>query len=207
MTRLRFTLRAMLVALIAVSITPAWAGNTLIAASVKVAVARSVLTVTPDREWNKMGARPGRNSETWTLDGDQLNDLTFYGGIGNDATMFREVSKKNKPLPHFASDMLLTDIPSLLENSYRIALNTSLMTIDSVEPTTFAGQQGIKFTYTFTSQDGLRRNGEANAAVISGRLYMITFEAPVIHYFNRDVAAYRQIVASAQIPVAPVKKK
>ncbi len=55
----------------------------------KVAVAKSGLTVNPDREWNKMGARSGRNSETWTIDGDGLNDVTFYGGIANDSTLFR----------------------------------------------------------------------------------------------------------------------
>lgn len=68
---------------------PVWAGNKLVPQGVKVAVAKSGLTVNPDREWNKMGARSGRNSETWTIDGDGLNDVTFYGGIANDSTLFR----------------------------------------------------------------------------------------------------------------------
>lgn len=60
---------------------PALASNTLITAQTPVAVAKSSMTVTPDREWNKMGARPGRNSESWTIDGDGLNEVNFYGGI------------------------------------------------------------------------------------------------------------------------------
>lgn len=205
MIRFRSTVPALLAGVLLFSSAPLYAGNTLIVANTAVTVAKSAMTVTPNREWNKMGARPGRNSETWTLDGDQLNDLTFYGGIASDTTLFREVNKKNKPLPRFSSTMLLTDIPSLVENSYRIALSTSLMTIDSVEPATLAGQQGVHFTYTFTNQDGVRRNGDATAAIIGGKLYMITFEAPVIHYFNRDVASYRQVVASVQLAASRKK--
>lgn len=186
-------------ALIAVD-TPAQAGNKLIVPGQAVAVAKSALTISPDREWNKMAARPGRNSETWTLDGDQLNDVTFYGGVVSDQTLFREVNKRVKPLPRFSSTMLLTDIPALLENSYRIALATPLMTIDSVAPGAFAGAKGVRFTYTFTLPDEeVRRKGEGVAAIIGGKLYMATFEAPEIYYYDRDIASYRAIVASARI--------
>lgn len=180
--------------------TPVVAGNKLIVQGQPVAVAKSPLTVTPDREWNKLGARPGRDAETWTLDGDGLNDLTFYGAVENDKTLFREVGKKNKPLPRFKSTMLLTDIPTLFENSYRIALDTPLMTIDSVEPATFAGSKGVRFRYTFTRQnEEVRRSGEAHAAIIGGRLYMMTFEAPITYFFARDVDSYRAMAATARL--------
>lgn len=187
---------------VAVSIftVPAYAGNTLIAAGTAVPVAKSALTITPNREWNKMGARPGRNSETWTLDGDGLNDVTFYGGIDDDRTLFREINKHAKPLPRFAATMLLSDIPALLENSYRIALETPLMAIDTVAPCTFVGAKGVNFTYTFTRPDEeVRRKGEGFAAIVGGKLYLVTFEAPDIYYYDRDRAAFRAIVASARI--------
>lgn len=183
---------------------PASAGNTLIAKGQSVAVAKSALMILPDREWNKMGARPGRNSETWTLDGDGLNDVTFYGGIETDRTLFREVSKRVKPLPRFSATMLLTDIPALLENSYRIALATPLMTIESVAPCTFVGARGVTFTYSFTRpNEDVRRKGEGYAAIIAGKLYMATFEAPDIYYYDRDIAGFRALVASARIGAPP----
>ena len=179
---------------------PALAGNKLIPQGQPVLVAKSPLTITPDHEWNKMGARPGRNSETWTLDGDGLNDVTFYGGVVSGKTLFREVSKKNKPLPRFSATMLLTDIPALFENSYSIALNTQLMKVDGVTPTTFLGAKGVHFTYSFSRPDEeVRRKGEASAAIIGGKLYMISFEAPNVYYFDRDIASYRAIVASARL--------
>ncbi len=195
MTRMTLPVALAIAAIVA---TPAQAGNTLIAKQQRVAVAKSALTVTPDREWNKMGARPGRNSETWTIDGDGLNDVTFYGGIESDRALFREVSKKTKPLPRFSSTMLLTDLPALFENSYSIALDTQLMKIDAVEPTKFLGAKGIKFAFTFTrAGEEVRRKGEAAAAIVGGKLYMITFEAPDVYYYQRDLSAYRAIVSTA----------
>lgn len=179
---------------------PALAGNALMAPSTPVAVAKSAMTVTPDKEWNRLSARPGRNSETWTLDGDGLNGVNFYGGIESGRTLFREVSRKTKPLPHFSTTMLLTDIPELFENSYRIALNTTLFEVGGIEPMTFMGQPGIRFTYSFKrQQENVSRRGEATAAIIGKRLFLISFEAPSIYYFDRDIASYRSIVASASM--------
>jgi hypothetical protein len=195
---MRFT--TIIIAAMLIAIAPAHAGNSLIPPNARTAVAKSALTVTPGNEWNKLGARPGRNSETWTLDGDLLNDVTFYGGIPSGKTLFREISKKHKPLPRVSSTMLITDIPVLLENSYRIALDTPLMAIDAIEPAEFLGTKGIRFTYSFAlPNEELRRCGEARAAMVKGKLYMITYEAPALHYFDTSVSAFRQLADSATL--------
>lgn len=192
--------RAAAALLVLTGATAAWAGNTLVAAGHRVAVAKSALTVAPASEWNRLGARPGRQTETWTLDGDPLNDLTFYGGIETGRPLFREVAKRTKPLPHFSSTMLLTDLPALFEQSYRIALDTPLVTIDASEPASFLGEKAVRFRYGFTRQgEEVKRQGEAVAAIVGGRLYMITFEAPSIHFFGRDIGRVRDLVASARL--------
>jgi hypothetical protein len=185
--------------------SPSSAGG-LKPAGIPIAVAKSTLTVTPDQAWNK-GARPGRLSEAWTLDGLSINELTFYGGILDNTTLFREVNKTTAPLPRFSKTMLAPDVVQWFESSYRIAGHTSLMAIDSVEPATFAGNQGFKFTYSFALQDEVKRKGEARGAIIGGKLYMITFEAPRIHYFDRDLASFYKIADSATFPVGKAKKK
>jgi hypothetical protein len=183
-----------------VAATPALAGYKLMAQGKAVAVAKSGLTVTPAQPWNRLGGRVGRNAESWTLDGLPLNDMTFYGGIANGTTLFREVDKKNAPLPRFSSTMLIPDVVQLFEGSYRVANSTSLMSIDSTEPATFAGQPGFRFTYNFTVQnEEVRRKGEAYGAVVGGKLYMVTFEAPVIHYFDAGIEGFRTLAASAKI--------
>ncbi|WP_235536273.1 MULTISPECIES: hypothetical protein [unclassified Sphingomonas] len=178
---------------------PAIAGNSLIAPGERKKVAKSDLSITPTTEWNRLDERPGRRAETWTLDGDALNDVTFYGGIEPDRPLFAEVDKRNQPLPRVSATMLITDIPLLFETSYRVAFGTSLMTIDSVEPAVFAGHKGVRFTYSFVRQDeDVHRRGEARAAMIEGALYMITYEAPTLHYFDRSLAAFRQLADSAR---------
>jgi hypothetical protein len=193
------------VALVGIALaSPGFAGG-LKPAGARVAVAKSVMTVSPDQSWNK-GARPGRLSEAWTLDGLSLNELTFYGGIVDNTPLFREVNKKAAPLPRFSKTMLAPDVVQLFESSYRVALGTSLITIDSVEPATFAGNQGFKFTYSFAVQDEVKRKGEATGAIIGGKLYMITYEAPRIHYYDRDIASYRRIVETAVVAAAGKQK-
>ncbi len=182
---------------------PAHAGS-LRPAGVATPVAKANMTVTPDQAWNKW-ARPGRLSENWTLDGVTINELTFYGGILDNTPLFREVDKTNAPLPRFSKTMLLPDIASLFESSYRVALGTSLMKIDSIEPATFAGKPGFKFTYSFAVSDEVRRSGEARGAIIGDRLYMISFEAPKIHYFARDIESFHKIADTVVIP-QPKKK-
>jgi hypothetical protein len=179
--------------------SPAVAGNSLIEANGQVRVANSALTVTPTRAWNKLGVRPGPSTETWTLDGEALNDLTFYGGIEDNKPIFREADRRNHPLPKFSSTMLLADIPTLLESSYRAGRSVAVFQVERVEPEQFAGRSGVHFGYSFTAPDGVHRRGEAHGAIIDGHLYLITFEAPVIHYFDTSIEAFRQVVGSATI--------
>ncbi len=179
---------------------PALAGFKMMPAGQPQLIRKSTLAVTPSIGWNRLGGRLGRNAEAWTLDGHSLNDLIFYTAIPTGKTLFREVDKKNKPLPQFNPSMLAPDVAALFESSYRIANSTSLFTVDSIEPATFAGKPGFRFAYSFTVQDEeVRRAGEATGAIINGQLYMITFEAPKIHFFDRNIADYRALVATAKV--------
>jgi hypothetical protein len=93
--------------------------------------------------------------------------------------------------------MLITDIPVLLENSYRIALNAASVKIDTIEPTQFAGNKGVRFTYSFSKQNQtLQRRGEARGAVIGGKLYLVTYEAPSLYYYDRSASAARVVAGS-----------
>ena len=111
--------RASAVAIIAaLSVSVAWA-NGYRAKNATVQVAKSGMKVTPARDWNSLSIRPGKKAEIWTLDGEQLNDVTFYGGIAPGEPLIREQSKKQKPLPKFTRETLLVELPELLEGTYR----------------------------------------------------------------------------------------
>lgn len=185
--------------LIALAI-PAEGRNRLREANVPEDIASSDVLITPAMDWNRLSHRPGRgrSTEIWTIDGPPLNEVTFYVGIRDDETLFDEVDRRDNPLPRFSETMLLLDIPTLLQNSYQIGRGVSVFELGSVEPAEFIGQPGTRFTYTFTASDEVRRRGEAYAMMREDELYLVTYEAPAIHFFDITVEPFRQLIESAR---------
>lgn len=164
-----------------------------------VAVAGSPFTVTPARDWNSLSRKIGKYTESWTLDGEQLNDITFFGGVPAGEPIFREKSKKHAPLPKFLKSTLLVEVPELLEGTYRAYKNSGAFKLLSTEPGQFLGRDGVFFTYEFTDEDQLTRKGEARATIIDGRLYMVTFDAPRLNYFDKAAEDFRKLASSASL--------
>lgn len=173
--------------------------NSLIGPGVHTGIAQSPLSATAAGEWNKLGASEGKKVEVWTLDGDSLNKVTFFGGIAPGQPLLRERDKKRSPLPRVAADMLITDIPPLLETTYRSQFAVNQMAIDTQEPARLGGHAGIRFTYSFTKSDEVRRKGEALGAMVDGHLYLIAYEAPAIYFFDKDIEKFRSLAASLKL--------
>lgn len=177
---------------------PAQAGWKLAPAQEATQVAKSTLTVTPTVDWNRNSSRPIKQGEVWTLDGTSLNELYFVGGLAAGEPMMRETDKKANPLPKVKATMLPTDIPEFFEGTLRTALGTSVFEIDNVEPATVVGQPGVKFSFSFATQgDALVRKGVASGTMVGGKLYLMSFIAPSIFYFDRDRAKAEALMASS----------
>lgn len=155
-------------------------------------------SVVPTRDWNRLDGNQGKNTETWTLDGEQLNELTFYGGLEPGRSLLRERNTKTDPLPKFEANTLAVEIPELLEGTYRTAKGTSAFSVTGLEPGKFLGADGITFSYQYVEGERMVRKGEAKAAIIDGKLFMMTFEAPRLHYFDHGVEEFRRISDSAK---------
>lgn len=166
----------------------------------RTAIVAKAITVTPPRDWNKLAFLPGKHAETWTLDGEQLNEITFYGGVEAGQPLVREVSRKRKPLPRFTRATLLVEVPELLEGTYRAGRDIGTFSLTGSAPGKFLGRDGIRFTYDYVDGDNLPRKGEAHAALIGGRLYMATFDAPRLHYFDRVLADFHALIGTARLP-------
>ena len=164
------------------------------------AVADSAITVTPPRDWNRLSAKPGKKAEVWTLDGERLNDVTFYGGIAPGEPLIRERDRKRKPLPRFTRETLLVEVPELLETTYRTEKGIGSFTLLGSAPDRFLGADGIRFTYEYVDADNLPRKGEARAILRAGLLYMAAFDAPRLHYFDRTLADFRTLTDAASLP-------
>lgn len=196
----KLTAAVLAAALVAVPVTPALAGWKLIDRGEATKVAKSNLAVTPGEDWNRWSSRPIKTSEVWTLDGVSLNELYFVGGLPSGKALYREVNKKERPLPKLSSSMDLTEIPNFVESSIRVAHNTSVFEMTSVEPTTFGGSPAVRFTYSYAVEGSpLKRRGLGVGTMKNGSLYLITFVAPELFYFDRDLPKVEAIIASATL--------
>ena len=68
--------------------SPAWEGYEPMPKGTVQRVGKLGLLVTPLNDWNRLGAKIGRNAEGWTLNDLSLNDLTLCAGIEEGRTLF-----------------------------------------------------------------------------------------------------------------------
>lgn len=170
--------------------------NSLVAPGPRAGIAKSRLSASPAGEWNRLSRSEGKYVETWTLDGDALNKVNFFGGVATGQPLLRQANK-NRPLPKVAGNMLITDIPVLLETTYRSQFTVNQMQIESQEPALLGDRKGIRFTYSFTrADDEVQRKGEAIGAMVEGKLYLVTYEAPALYFFAKDIEKFRTLAAS-----------
>lgn len=168
--------------------------NSLVGPGEHKGVAKSSIATTSSGEWNKLSRTDGPGVEVWTRDGDGLNKVSFFGGISSGMPIYKERNKKEFPLPKVVANMLLPDIPGLLEATYRSQYQVSRISVDSQDIATVNGKQAIRFTYTYVrSDDEVERKGEAIGSIVNGKLYMVTYEAPAIYYFGKDLEDFRKI--------------
>ena len=57
----------------------------------------------------------------------------------------------------------------------------------------------MRFSFEYTDNDELTRTGEARATIIKGKLFMMTFEAPRIGYFEKHLPEFTAIAGSARL--------
>lgn len=199
-------------ALIGTLAVPAFADWAIMQSGAEVKVAKGTMTVKPMQDWNRSSRRPSRRSEAWTRDGINLNELTFFGAINEGESILRQGWAANDKLPRFKSDMLPTDLAEMFEATHRMVLQSPVFKMGKVEPAKLGSHDAVRFNYSYASQaEDIERRGEAVAAIVDGKLYIVNFVAPTLHYFDANIAEVRAIVAGVTVhppkPVAPGAKK
>jgi hypothetical protein len=197
-------------AMIVTAAAPALAGWVVMPAEKEVKVAKGTIKVTPLADWNRSSSRPSRRSEAWTRDGINLNELTFYGAIENGEPVLRQGWATMEKLPRFKSDMLPTDIAELFESTNRMVLQSSLFKLGKVEAAKLGTHDGVRFSYSYAVQEeDIDRRGEATAAIVDGKLYLVNYVAPSLHYFDAYLPEVRKMVETAVIipPKPKVEEK
>jgi hypothetical protein len=185
---------------LAAMILASCATYSLVAANSRTPIGNG-LSVQPTLAWNRNERLQEPNVVLWTMDGPLVDALGFVPGLENNASILKTPSGK-EPMPVFRSGMGAVEVMELFEATLARSSATSSVIVKTahLRPAQFAGRPGFRFDYTFVNQsDDVERRGIAAGAVHGGRLYLIFFQGPKIHYFGKDAPEVEAIIASAQI--------
>ena len=78
--------------------------------------------------------------------------------------------------------------------------------VTDVADPAFKTREGVRVESVVTVEgkvvrrdDEVQRKGEAVGAIVANRVYLVTYEAPAIHFFDKDVEKFRQLVTTLKI--------
>ncbi|MBI4696046.1 MAG: hypothetical protein HY749_18710 [Gammaproteobacteria bacterium] len=149
--------------------------------------------------WNSVpsGHSPG-SLPTWTVDGVTLNSLSFVSGI-KDGSPLVTVHDKSK-YPVFHSDMLPNEIAELVQSTVARLFTATISRTGELKPLTISGQPGFELEFEFVTDDEVIRRAFVGGTVKNGELQVVVFQAPRMHYFEKDFGHARDLIVSAKLP-------
>lgn len=165
----------------------------------------SRLSVKLPEAWNKINV-PGVQQpyESWTQEGITLDQLRIWAGIRPGQTMMVAPAssatggQKAPRVPTFTGSMPSDQLVGLFETLF--SADGSLFVLNKVEPSTFAGERGIRFEFSLTRKsDGLQMLGTGWVSVRRDELFAMTFVAPKLSFFPRLAPKVDALVKTAQI--------
>lgn len=106
---------------------------------------------------------------------------------------FPRIKKESKPdmLPNELAELILAEIKSSQE--------MSAVEVISNQPTGIGQKVGVRLHLQMKNKEGLRYQTVVCALVDKGGVYEITYRAPVLHYFKRDLPAFEGAVQSFRL--------
>ena len=157
-------------------------GQALVEPAAPVALSGTV-KLRPQIAWSRSEDGP---IETWTVDGENLNALVFVKGATNGDTLLPSEALGDRlgELPAYDREMTRLEVHDLYVATLS-KLGYSRIATREVRPWSLGGRPGFRFEFSHQAEDGLRREGLAAGLVAAGRLWLITYTAPEVHYFQK----------------------
>jgi hypothetical protein len=146
--------------------------------------------------WNRFAESAPAGTEFWTVDGIALDRLRFFVGIGAGETLAKALGKR--PLPAFRAGLSPHEIVELYEAF--TTEDASSFELVRLSPAPFLGTEGFRFEFDLMRRlDQLALRGVGYGAVVDGRLYLVIYSAPKLHYFAKHLPAAEAAVRSARV--------
>lgn len=160
------------------------------------------LSLKLDQAWNHVKAPGinGPNSESWSLEGLPIDELTIFTGLKNDEPIHPPSYGDKKKIGEFKfrSDMQTEQIVALFEGM--LGRDGSTFKLDKLSPMPFAGGKGFRFEYSLIrKRDNVELSGIASGIVDKGQLYAVVYQAPRLVFFPRHQQRVLQLMNSARL--------
>ena len=156
------------------------------------------LAVRIDGAWSRLEGTQQAKHDVWTSEGMPLDQLHFYTGIA-EGESFVPVKDRpaDKPIPRFRKDMQAQDVVEMYEA--HASRDGSVFKLEKLAPARFAGEDGFRFEFSRVRKgDEVRTRGVAYGAIHREEPFLLTYEAPRIHYFPKRLAQVTAIAESAR---------
>lgn len=154
------------------------------------------LSIEPDIEWNK---RTDDNGEIWTVDGDSLQTLHLYKGLGDGDSLFIVIdSEKQEKMPKYDPAMSLLEIREFIEASVIQFGYTNFKSL-KFKPEKFGGQDGFRFDFAVTDNNGLRERAFVAGAQSGDRLYLVLYRGAKLHYYDKYLNNVEEMLRGIQL--------
>ncbi|MDP1692435.1 MAG: hypothetical protein Q8L49_10895 [Burkholderiaceae bacterium] len=162
------------------------------------AVIAERIGVPVDSGWNQFGGRFGGSNAAalWTSEGLAIDQLNFYVGVKDGDLIAANPGKEQRPLA-FKATMQPHELVALFEAFY--TRDGSSFKLDKLEATEFLGQRGWRANYTVVRKfDDVKLSGSVWATVRGGELFAMTFSAPAVGFYARQIAKVEKAAAAAR---------
>ncbi|MDJ0938009.1 MAG: hypothetical protein QNI93_21705 [Kiloniellales bacterium] len=156
-----------------------------------------VYKVSPPIKWSKASSG---DLELWTVNGSALDQVIFYKGIESGDPLVEGVGSgdNDEERPVFDSRMTSLELLDLFVATKETTGWYNLETTN-LRPWKFGALDGFRFEYSFALEDGLEQKGFAVGMTKDEKLYLITFTAASLYYYDRYEDAAEGIVSSIEV--------
>jgi hypothetical protein len=137
-------------------------------------------------------------SEMWTVDGLDLQRLTFVNGLADGDALFEAEGDKAKTMPRFHGTMTPLEIKELIEAGLRVSGAHQLETYD-FRSEMFGSLPGFRFDFSYTLESGLENEGTLIGANKDGMLYLIIYTGTRFYYYGKHKDDVERLIDSIRI--------
>ncbi len=151
-----------------------------------------VYTFDVSQKWSKASQQ---HHHILTLDGPALQTVHITTGVKDKQTLLYDLSEE--PQPPYDKKMSLLEMQDFIRDSF-IAIGAERFEITSFTPKDFAAWPGFSVSFSYLTTNGLEVRGMMVGAQHNEKLYTVTYRAPALHYYDKNLADFEAIVRSIQ---------